>query len=112
VTILRQKSGAPKRPRGIAGNLHLAQSEIPLSTEGRETRSRNRTSVFNDSDSVFRGQRFVNGWKNSGLPWTYKGDPERMVLPEPRQAALRRSFADEVRFRERYNRPAGYMDPE
>jgi rhodanese-related sulfurtransferase len=33
-------------------------------------------------DSVFDGQRLVNGWKNSGLPWTYEVDPARMVLPE------------------------------
>jgi len=32
-------------------------------------------------NSVFHGQRLVNGWKNSGLPWTYRVDPERMVLP-------------------------------
>lgn len=25
-----------------------------------------------------KGQRVVNGWKNAGLPWTYKLDPERM----------------------------------
>jgi rhodanese-related sulfurtransferase len=37
-----------------------------------------------DPDSVFRGQRLVNGWKNSGLPWTYQIDPERMVLPPDR----------------------------
>jgi rhodanese-related sulfurtransferase len=34
-----------------------------------------------DPNSVFRGQRLVNGWKNSGLPWTYEVDPARMVLP-------------------------------
>ena len=34
-----------------------------------------------DPDSVFRGQRMVNGWKNSGLPWTYELDPALMVLP-------------------------------
>ena len=34
-----------------------------------------------DPESVFQGQRLVNGWKNSGLPWTYKVDPARMVLP-------------------------------
>jgi hypothetical protein len=34
-----------------------------------------------DADSVFRGQRLVNGWKNSGLPWTYDVDAARMVLP-------------------------------
>ena len=37
-----------------------------------------------DPDSVFRGQRLVNGWKNSGLPWTYHIDPVRMVLPPER----------------------------
>jgi hypothetical protein len=34
-----------------------------------------------DPDSVFQGQRLVNGWKNSGLPWTYKIDPARLVFP-------------------------------
>jgi rhodanese-related sulfurtransferase len=34
-----------------------------------------------DPNSVFNGQRMVNGWKNSGLPWTYNIDPERMILP-------------------------------
>ena len=37
--------------------------------------------VVKSPDSVFRGQRLVNGWKNSGLPWTYQVDPDRMVLP-------------------------------
>ena len=32
-------------------------------------------------DSVFDGQRLVNGWKNSGLPWSYRVDPDRLVLP-------------------------------
>lgn len=35
-----------------------------------------------DPDSVFHGQRLVNGWKNSGCPWTYDLTPERMVLHE------------------------------
>ena len=35
-----------------------------------------------DPDSVFDGMRMKNGWKNSGLPWTYAIDRERMVLPE------------------------------
>ena len=34
-----------------------------------------------DPGSVFNGQRLVNGWKNSGLPWTYSVNPDRMVLP-------------------------------
>jgi rhodanese-related sulfurtransferase len=37
--------------------------------------------VVEDPASVFRGQRLVNGWKNSGLPWTYRIDPSRMALP-------------------------------
>ena len=31
-----------------------------------------------DPDSVFVGKRLKNGWKNSGLPWTYQPDPELM----------------------------------
>jgi rhodanese-related sulfurtransferase len=34
-----------------------------------------------DPNSVYNGQRLVNGWKNSGVPWTYHIDPERMLLP-------------------------------
>lgn len=30
--------------------------------------------------SVFQGQRLVNGWKNSGLPWTYKANYEQVKL--------------------------------
>jgi len=37
-----------------------------------------------DPNSVFSGQRLVNGWKNSGLPWTYDLDPDRIVLPTER----------------------------
>ena len=37
-----------------------------------------------DPGSVFNGQRMVNGWRNSGLPWTYEPDPARMVLPTER----------------------------
>ena len=47
------------------------------------------TSVYNITDgmegdavkdpgSVYQGQRLRNGWKNSGIPWTYQPDPERM----------------------------------
>ena len=37
--------------------------------------------VVTDPGSVFFGQRLVNGWKNSGCPWTYKQIPDRMLLP-------------------------------
>jgi hypothetical protein len=38
-------------------------------------------SQVKDADSVFDGMRMKNGWKNSGLPWTYDVDPARMLLP-------------------------------
>jgi rhodanese-related sulfurtransferase len=34
-----------------------------------------------ESESVSRARRTKNGWKNSGLPWTYETNPERMILP-------------------------------
>ena len=37
--------------------------------------------VVEESGSVFQGQRMKNGWKNSGLPYTYEPDPDRMKLP-------------------------------
>jgi rhodanese-related sulfurtransferase len=37
-----------------------------------------------DPASVFQGQRLVNGWKNSGCPWSYKLTPDQMVLPKVR----------------------------
>jgi rhodanese-related sulfurtransferase len=39
--------------------------------------------VVTDADSVFRGQRLKNGWKNSGCPWTYKLTPERLLPAGP-----------------------------
>jgi rhodanese-related sulfurtransferase len=33
-----------------------------------------------DPASVFQGQRLVNGWKNSGVPWTYDINHEKMTL--------------------------------
>ena len=34
-------------------------------------------------DSLFAGQHLVNGWKNSGCPWTYDLTPDRLLLPKP-----------------------------
>jgi rhodanese-related sulfurtransferase len=31
--------------------------------------------------SYNNGKRLVNGWRNSGAPWTYKLDPELMYIP-------------------------------
>jgi rhodanese-related sulfurtransferase len=35
---------------------------------------------IDDPLSVYQGQRLRNGWKNSGIPWTYKPDPEKIML--------------------------------
>ena len=37
--------------------------------------------LVKDTDSVFEGKRMVNGWKNSGLPYTYTIDPKLMFIP-------------------------------
>ena len=31
-----------------------------------------------DPESLYVGKRMKNGWKNSGLPWTYDFDPEQI----------------------------------
>lgn len=33
-----------------------------------------------DPQSPTKGQRLLNGWKNSGAPWTYEPDPARIKL--------------------------------
>lgn len=38
--------------------------------------------LVEDPSSVFHGQRVKNGWKNSGVPWTYDVDPEKVRLPK------------------------------
>jgi rhodanese-related sulfurtransferase len=35
-----------------------------------------------DPENVFHGKRVKNGWKNSGLPWTYDLNPKLMYLAE------------------------------
>ncbi len=34
-------------------------------------------------DGPNAGKRVVNGWKNAGLPWTYKLDKDKLYLPPP-----------------------------
>ena len=34
--------------------------------------------IIDDPESVFLGKHLRNGWKNSGLPWTYDPDPDRV----------------------------------
>ena len=38
--------------------------------------------TVDDPGSVFCGKRMRNGWKNSGLPWVYGIDPDKMILEE------------------------------
>jgi rhodanese-related sulfurtransferase len=38
--------------------------------------------LVNDPESSDDGKRLKDGWKNSGLPWTYQVDPARMRLPD------------------------------
>ena len=33
-----------------------------------------------DPNSVYNGKRMVNGWNNSGAPWTYDINPDPMLL--------------------------------
>jgi rhodanese-related sulfurtransferase len=45
------------------------------------------TNVWNqvegfEGDSSPEGRRTVNGWKNDGLPWTYKLEQSKMAAPE------------------------------
>jgi rhodanese-related sulfurtransferase len=40
-----------------------------------------------DPLSVYNGKRLRNGWKNSGLPWTYKPDPEKILMPDAQEPA-------------------------
>jgi rhodanese-related sulfurtransferase len=37
--------------------------------------------MVDEADNVFRGLRMKNGWKNSGLPWSYEIDPTKIRLP-------------------------------
>ena len=98
--------GQPRLRRGGAGLGEAGRHDprfVPLGGPQRDGDQRPRAagftrvynildgmegSVVKDPDSVFDGMRMKNGWKNSGLPWTYDIDPARMKLP-PRQS---RSF--------------------
>ena len=52
-------------------------------------------STVNDPDSVFHGMRLKNGWKASGLPWTYDLDPEAMALPARQTGTLHPGNAED-----------------
>lgn len=37
--------------------------------------------MVKDETSLYYEKRMMNGWKNSGTPWTYELNPDLMVLP-------------------------------
>jgi hypothetical protein len=39
--------------------------------------------VVDDPESVYYGKRMKNGWKNSGLPWSYAIKPDLIGPPKP-----------------------------
>jgi hypothetical protein len=47
---------------------------------GRSSEATYRRTV-NDPENTFHGKQMKNGWKNSGLPWTYDLNLEQMRLP-------------------------------
>ena len=47
-----------------------------------------------EEGSLYLGKRMKNGWKNSGLPWTYDGDPDLLWIDEGRLARRRRRTRD------------------
>jgi len=36
--------------------------------------------AITDPNNPRKGQRLLNGWKNAGIPWTYKIDPAKLLL--------------------------------
>jgi len=38
--------------------------------------------IVTDEESVFKGQRMMNGWKNAGCPWTNELSPWRLIPPK------------------------------
>jgi rhodanese-related sulfurtransferase len=52
-------------------------------------------SRVEDLDSVFNGIRLKNGWKASGLPWTYALDPAQMALPKRETGTLHAGNAED-----------------
>ena len=64
-----------------------------VAAHSRSTRSPRQASpnVYNIIDgfegdkvaeegSLYLGKRLKNGWKNSGSPWTYDGDPDLLWI--------------------------------
>jgi rhodanese-related sulfurtransferase len=62
-------------PRGAMAVNQLAEAgftHVFNITDGMEG------DAIRDPESLYNGQRLKNGWKNSGIPWTYDVKPEQM----------------------------------
>ena len=80
-----------KHLEGVDGDIPSTSGQVTLVIDPLMTQLRPEAgagdSVSEDphhlyaSGDVFREKRLKNGWKNSGLPWTYKINPEKMKLP-------------------------------
>ena len=67
--------------------LYLSKKEFSNSKEKGYENVFNITDGFegdtvNDPESMYHGQRMKNGWKNSGIPWTFNVDIELMRIPK------------------------------
>jgi rhodanese-related sulfurtransferase len=38
--------------------------------------------LVKDEKSLYYEKRMMNGWKNSGAPWTYNLDPKLILIPD------------------------------
>ena len=69
---LRRACGDGDQPAGPGGFTTPTTSSTAWKAAGRGSRQR------------LRRHPAKNGWKNSGLPWTYELDPDQMALPGAR----------------------------
>jgi hypothetical protein len=75
-----------KHFESVHGDLPLSLAFDPLLAQLRPDAAAGDTVQLslhsvNVAEGVFREKRILNGWKNSGSPWTYKINPERVKLP-------------------------------
>lgn len=65
---------------------HRSAASVNRLTKAGFTNVYNITDGFegdkvSDEESVFKGKRMKNGWKNSCAPWTYDLDPQLVYAP-------------------------------
>jgi len=72
--IVMCRSGATRSAPAVDVITDMGYSEVYSVTDGFEG------SKLEDGDS--RGVRAKDGWRNSGLPWSYKINPDVVWKPE------------------------------